>query len=100
MSRAMRRHPAVAKPPKRGGGGIPRTLPRTAPAKAKRGGILSWRPRWITDIISELRKVVWPSRQDTVHLTIVVLIVSVAIGAALGGIDESFAWLVQHALLR
>ena len=99
MSRAMRRHPAVAKPPKRGGG-LPRTLPRTAPAKAKHGGILSWRPRWITDIISELRKVLWPSRQDTVHLTIVVLIVSVAIGAALGGIDEGFAWLVQHVLLR
>jgi preprotein translocase SecE subunit len=100
MGRAMRRHPAVAKAPKRGGrAAIPRAAPRAASAKTK-GGILSWRPRWIADIISELRKVVWPSRQDTLHLTVVVLVVSVAIGAALGGLDVSFAWMVEHILLR
>ncbi|MCJ7511102.1 MAG: preprotein translocase subunit SecE, partial [Dehalococcoidia bacterium] len=91
--------PAVAKDPKRGGRAIPRAAPRAASAKAK-GGILSWRPRWIADIISELRKVVWPTRQDTIHLTVVVLIVSVVIGAALGGLDVGFAWLAEHILLR
>ena len=99
MSRAMRRHPAVGKPPKRGRGGIPRAAPRAAPGRGG-GGVLSWRPRWLADIISELRKVVWPSRQDTVHLTVVVLIVAAAIGAALGGIDLGFAWVVEHILLR
>ena len=73
--------------------------PRAAPAKGKRG-ILSWRPRWVMDIISELRKVVWPSRPDTMHLTVVVLIVSVIIGLFLGGVDLGFAWLVEHILLR
>jgi preprotein translocase subunit SecE len=52
------------------------------------------------DIISELRKVVWPSRPDTMHLTVVVLIVSVVIGLFLGGVDMGFAWLVEHILLR
>ena len=52
------------------------------------------------DIISELRKVVWPSRPDTMHLTVVVLIVSVVIGLFLGGVDFGFAWLVEHVLLR
>jgi preprotein translocase subunit SecE len=52
------------------------------------------------DIISELRKVVWPSRPDTVHLTVVVIIVSVAMGIFLGGVDMGFAWLVEHILLR
>lgn len=99
MGRAMRRHPAVTRPPKRGRATIPRAAPRPAPAKAKRG-ILSWRPRWFADIITELRKVVWPSRQDTVHLTVVVLIVAAIIGAALGGLDLGFAWLVEHGLLR
>ena len=99
MNRALRRHPAAAKPPKRGA-----TIPRAprhvgAPGKGKRG-ILSWRPRWVMDIISELRKVVWPSRPDTIHLTVVVLIVSVVIGLFLGGVDLGFAWLVEHALLR
>jgi len=52
------------------------------------------------DIIVELRKVVWPSRQDTVHLTIVVVVVSVIIGLILGGIDLGFAWVVDKILLR
>jgi preprotein translocase subunit SecE len=77
---------------------VPRT-PRAAAVKGKKG-ILSWRPRWVMDIISELRKVVWPSRQDTLHLTVVVLIVSVVIGSFLGGVDLGFAWLVEHVLLR
>jgi preprotein translocase subunit SecE len=47
-----------------------------------------------------LRKVVWPSRQDTLHLTVVVLIVASIIGAALGGLDLGFAWLAEHVLLR
>ncbi|MGQ9572960.1 MAG: preprotein translocase subunit SecE [Dehalococcoidia bacterium] len=98
MSRAMRRHPVVAKPPKRGRGGVPRAATRAAPARAKRG-FFSWPPPWIADIITELRKVVWPSRQDTIHLTVVVLIVSTIIGGALGGFDLAFAWLVEHLLL-
>jgi len=89
----------VGKGPKRGRAVMPRAAARPAPGRAK-GGVLSWRPRWITDIITELRKVVWPSRQDTVHLTVVVLIVSAIIGAALGGLDLGFAWLVEHILLR
>jgi len=100
MSREMRRHPAVARGPKRGRAAIPRGATRPASAKAKRGGILSWRPRGIADIITELRKVVWPSRQDTVHLTVVVLIVATIIGLALGGLDLGFAWLAEHILLR
>jgi preprotein translocase subunit SecE len=98
MNRSLRRHPVATKAPKRGGAALPRT-PRAAAAKGKRG-ILSWRPRWVMDIISELRKVVWPSRPDTMHLTVVVLIVSVVIGLFLGGVDLGFAWLVEHALLR
>jgi preprotein translocase subunit SecE len=75
---------------------MPRAPRPAAPAKAKRGLL----PRWIVDIITELRKVVWPTRHDTLHLTVVVLVVSVAIGAALGGLDLGFAWLVEHVLLR
>lgn len=99
MGRAMRRHPAVAKSPKRGRGAIPRAAPRPASAKAK-GGVLSWRPRWIADIMSELRKVVWPSWADTRYLTVVVLVVAAIIGVALGGLDLGFAWLAEHVLLR
>jgi preprotein translocase subunit SecE len=34
-------------------------------------------------VIAELRKVVWPTREETIRLTIVVLIISVVIGVFL-----------------
>jgi preprotein translocase subunit SecE len=40
---------------------------------------------------SELRKVNWPSREQTTRLTMLVLIVSVVIGAILGLIDIGFS---------
>lgn len=38
-------------------------------------------------LISELKKVTWPSRQKTVRLTIIVLLISLIIGAYVGIID-------------
>src|SRR4030042_5283031 len=98
MNRSIRRHPVATKSPKRGAPAMPRA-PRPASSKGRQG-ILSWRPRWVMDIISELRKVVWPSRPDTMHLTVVVLIVSVIIGLFLGGVDLGFAWLGGAVLLQ
>lgn len=68
-----------------------------APAQA-RGAF--YKPRWALDIISELRKVVWPSRYDVWHLTIVVVIVTLIIGAVLGAIDIGFGQLIDKTLLR
>jgi preprotein translocase subunit SecE len=42
---------------------------------------------------SELRKVVWPSREETIRLTIVVIIVSFVIGLFLFMGDSIFLWL-------
>ena len=106
MSRALRRHPPSKVKGSRGRAGA-RPLPRTgtthaAPRGEGRSGlsaVTSWRPRFVMDIISELRKVVWPSRQDTTYLTIVVLIVAAIVGAALGGIDIGFGWLIDNTLL-
>lgn len=106
MSRALRRHPSSKSKGSRGKAGarpIPRTgPPRSAPRGEGRSGlsaVASWRPRFAMDIINELRKVSWPSRQDTTYLTIVVLIVAAIVGAALGGIDIGFGWLIDNTLL-
>jgi preprotein translocase subunit SecE len=40
---------------------------------------------------SELRKVVWPTRDETINLTILVLIVTIGMSAFLGIIDFLFA---------
>jgi preprotein translocase subunit SecE len=69
-----------------------------APGEERTGTLL--KPRWALDIISELRKVTWPTRQETANLTGVVIIVSVALGVLLGGADLLFGWLVQQTLLR
>ena len=75
------------------------TASGTAVDGGQRGGSLL-KPRWATDIISELRKVTWPTRQETAHLTLVVIVVSLLIGALLGSADIRFSWLVEHTILQ
>ncbi len=73
---------------------------KTPSPRARKGWRAALMPRWVEDIVSELRKVTWPTRHETVNLTIVVLVVAVVIGFILGGIDVFFNWLISHTLLR
>ena len=52
----------------------------------------------MSEIWSELRKVTWPTREETAYLTMVVIIVAVAVGIVLGGIDILFNWIVDRLL--
>ena len=51
--------------------------------------------KFFGEIISELRKVVWLSRQEVTYLTTLVLIVALATGLVLGLIDLGFTTLVD-----
>jgi preprotein translocase subunit SecE len=51
--------------------------------------------RYLRDSRIELKKVTWPSREQTVNLTIVVIVVCVALALFLGGLDYVFASLVK-----
>lgn len=55
--------------------------------------------RFFGDTIAELRKVVWPTRQETMRLTILVLIVCGVIAALLGAIDYGFTRLITDVFL-
>jgi len=44
--------------------------------------------------LAELKKVHWPTREQTTQMTIVVIIFSIATGIVLGGLDFVFAQLV------
>lgn len=68
------------------------TLPPTPPSAAGRQPSLA---RYLRDARIELKKVNWPSREQTVNLTIVVCVVCVAIALFLGGVDFLFASLVK-----
>ncbi len=52
-------------------------------------------PRFIVDIVSELRKVTWPTFSETRYLTIVVAVVAIAVGLFLGGFDLFFGWIIE-----
>jgi preprotein translocase SecE subunit len=101
-NRAVRRQqlkePKTEKAPRNPARALGRTSTAARTAPAVRG---AWyKPRWAMDIISELRKVVWPSRYDVWHLTVVVVIITIITGAVLGAIDMGFAQLIDHTLLR
>ena len=46
---------------------------------------------FLQETILELRKSVWPSREETARLTWVVIALSIAVGFFLGGLDRLFA---------
>ncbi len=50
------------------------------------------------DVISELRRVTWPSRQETFRLSLMVIGVAAAVGVFLGGIDFLFSRIVRVIL--
>ena len=50
--------------------------------------------RFFSEVIGELRKVTWPSRQEATRLTILVLTLSITIGILLGIVDYFFSRLM------
>ena len=46
---------------------------------------------YVKESKAELDKVVWPTRMEAIRLTIVVIIISVIVGAYIAGLDAIFA---------
>jgi preprotein translocase subunit SecE len=46
----------------------------------------------------EMRKVTWPTRQQTVRFTIIVIVVSVGVSLVLGGFDFIFHELIKRVI--
>jgi len=63
---------------------------------AKRSGS---RFRFFSEIIAELRKVVWLTKQEAAYLATLVLIVAIAVGLLLGAIDYGFTNLVDKLFI-
>ncbi len=63
---------------------------------AKRSGS---RLRFISETIAELKKVVWLTRREATYLTVLVLIVTIAVGLVLGAIDYGFTNLVDKLFI-
>lgn len=65
---------------------------KSAPAKKSRFAFFA-------EVVAELRKAHWPTRQEALRLSILVLIVCAIFGAILGALDYSFYRLFANLLL-
>lgn len=72
----------------------PRAVGRGSNEPGRRGFSL----RFVGETIAELRRVTWPSRQETVRLTIMVISVAAAVGLFLGLVDLGFSRLMDVVL--
>ena len=52
--------------------------------------------RFWRETIGELRKVSWPTTQEALNLTRIVLIVMAAMAILLGMLDYGFSWIIGH----
>ena len=48
---------------------------------------------------TEIRKVVWPTRQETVQTTMIVVVFVILVALLLWGLDAFFGWLVSMAIV-
>jgi preprotein translocase subunit SecE len=53
---------------------------------------------FVQDVLVEFRKVTWPSRQELVNSTTVVIVVTVVLAFFLGGVDIALTRLVERIL--
>jgi preprotein translocase subunit SecE len=65
-------------------------------AKKKKGFVLF---NYFSEIINELKKVVWLTRREIVYLTGMVLIVTIIAGIVLGALDYGFSQLVGNVFM-
>ncbi|HEY7464874.1 MAG TPA: preprotein translocase subunit SecE [Candidatus Limnocylindria bacterium] len=53
---------------------------------------------YVAEAWSELRKVAWPTRQTVINLTLIVIAVSVAVGAYIAVLDLGLTELLDQVL--
>jgi preprotein translocase subunit SecE len=77
---------------------------QVATAKVKKSSTQVSQPKkrrftFFADIINELKKVVWPTRQETIRLSLIVIGLCLVVGLFLGLLDYGFSELVAKVFL-
>jgi preprotein translocase subunit SecE len=108
QQRRQRRAQAAGTPPLRP---APRPRPTTEeepprqpaePRAERRDEVRPGAPgiRFLQESVAELKKVEWPSQQQVISGTAVVLIACLIVGVYLYGNDQLWSYVVKHILLR
>lgn len=53
---------------------------------------------YIQEVRTELGKVTWPTRPQVIHLTVIILVASLAVGLYVGGLDLAFTSILGNFL--
>ncbi len=53
---------------------------------------------WADEVVYEVRKVVWPTQQDLIRMTIGISIILIIAGLILGGFDILFSYIIKYFL--
>jgi preprotein translocase subunit SecE len=53
---------------------------------------------FVREVVAEFRKVAWPSRQELINSTVVVIAVTVVVALFLGAVDVVLARIVERIL--
>ncbi len=54
---------------------------------------------YIEESYREMKKVTWPTTQETVWLSLAVILISLAVAAFLGALDFLFHWVIENYIL-
>lgn len=55
--------------------------------------------RFVKEAREELKKVNWPSREQTIRYTLIVIVASIAIGMVTGGVDYILSFIIEQFIL-
>lgn len=74
------------------------TTQRVQPRRRRNpfGFLRRFEPRFVADVISELKKVTWPTLAEARYLTFVVAVVALSVGTFLGLVDLAFGWVIEQ----
>src|SRR5216684_3158719 len=77
---------------------IPPPLPLIAGEGRDEMGYLKRAKEFVGEVLAEFRKVTWPSRQELINSTVVVIAVTVVVAFFLGGVDIVLARVVERII--
>jgi preprotein translocase subunit SecE len=61
-------------------------------------GVVQRVQEFIREVLAEFRRVTWPSRQELINATVVVVAVTVVLAFFLGAVDVALARIVERIL--
>ena len=57
-------------------------------------------PEFFKDVKVEMKKVTWPTRNETFNKTLIVIVIFIVAAVILGGLDAIFTWIMRTFVIK